>query len=992
MVMNVTRDSLEFGPYRLESGPNRLWRGPEEIALRPKSLKVLAYLAHRPGHLVTKDELREQVWGTIHVSNTRLRVTVHEVRTALRDSQDSPDYLETVPGCGYRFVAPNKTIAANDTGSRPDLALRRGSEPIVGRERELEYLFNRFLEADRGDRRLIFLGGEPGAGKTTLVNLFLERLAGRPYTVCALGQCVMHHGAGEAYAPVLESLGRLGRGSSGPAMIRVLERCAPMWLLQLPALVERGELERLQHQVLGATQGRMMRELNDALEQLTANQTLVLVLEDVHWTDTATMDLLTSIAQRPEPARLLIIGTYRPAEAIVSAPNFLTTMRELETHGQCQHFDLELLTPRAVAAYVSARIDDESSEDVATAVYERSDGNALFMVNLFDHMVETNALCRNNGRWIVDAASAALAQIPGGLRPFIERRLEALSGENRELLEVASVVGVEFTAVAACAGLTHSSQERCLERVEMHLESLASQAHLIVPRGTIELPDGTLTACYRFGHALYRDGLYEQISETRRMRLHRQVGECLRKAWDREEQEMAAVLAGHFELGRDPGNAARYRRLAGERALGLHAYYEAVENFQGALDAFDQIRNQPADGGPEDAVRWELEVCTALGTALAVTHGYGTPVVQKIHARALSLIEHPDDPAIQFPILFNQWTFCTSVADLTESKRLLIRMSDLVARTVNDEMALMFHSARLRSAFYSTEYVECADSVLQVLTLYDELWNHDLPRQYAQEEPGTIALGVDSWRLWLQGYPAQAATREREARELTKRLDSPFGRAFAWACSLVFLQFRGETAQVEQRANKLRRYSTEHGFPAWIAWADFFEGWVVGARRNGAEGIALMEKGLEGWRGAGLRIIEPYFLALLSEMCLNAGRIETAGERLAEARERVEKTGECWWEAELHRLEGEILLAAAGDGERGERAEACFRRALEVAGNQGATSLELRAALSLSRLGNSPDAHQLLSGIVSRFTEGHDTADLRAVQTQLALIHPPCDD
>ena len=991
-MMNMTRGTLEFGPYRLESEPDRLWRDSQEIALRPKSLKVLAYLARRPGRLVTKEELREQVWGTTHVSDTRLRVTVHEVRAALGDDQDSPEYLETVPGRGYRFVATDKTTALEDGWSTLDVPLLVGPEPVVGRERELEHLVNCFLEAKHGERRLVFLGGEPGVGKTTLVNLFLEHLAGRHHTICARGQCVMHYGAGEAYAPVLEALGRVGQESAGSGVIRVLERCAPMWLVQLPALVESKELERLQRQVQGATLDRMVRELNDALERLTTKDTLVLVLEDLHWSDVATLDLLAAIAQRPEPARLLIVGTYRPAEAILRAPAFRAMMRELEARGLCERLDLELLTPGAVAAYVSARIDGENSEDVATTVYERSDGNALFMVNLLEHLIEAHAVRGRNGRWVVDSASAALTQIPQGLRPFIERRLDALSDEDRELLEVASVVGVEFSAAAAFAGLPHSAEEQDPEHIETRLESLASQARLIDPCATTEWPDGTLSARYRFRHALYRDALYQQIPEARRARLHRRVGERLQKAWGGDSPEVSAVLADHFERGRDPGNAARYRRMAGERALGKHAYHEATRHFQAALEAFDQARSRPADGDPEDAVRWELEVCTALGTALAVTRGHGVPEVEKVHARALSLIKGLDDPATQFPTLFNLWTFSTSAADLTESERLVTRMSELVARTDNDEMALMFHSARLRIAFFRAEYAESADSVRQVLTLYDPLRDHDLPSRYAQDEPGSIALGVDAWRLWLQGYPAQAATRALEARELAKHLDSPYGRAFAWAWSLAALQFRGETAQLERRASELHRHCAEHDIATWIAWATFFEGWVVGARANEADGIALMEKGLGAWRGAGIRIVEPYLLALLSETCLRAGRIETASERLAEARDQVDKSGERWWEAELHRLQGEVLLAAADDGDRGDRAEACFRRALEVAGRQGATSLELRAALSLSRLGRSPDAHRLLGEVVGRFTEGHDTADLRAAQAQLSLIHPPTDD
>ena len=991
-MMNKARGTLEFGPYRLESGPYRLWRGSKEIALRPKSLKVLAYLAGQPGRLVSKDELREQVWGTSYVSDTRVRVTVHEVRVALGDGQDSANYLETVPGRGYRFLATNKIAVPDDSRSTPDVLLRGGSEPVVGRERELEYLVNRFLEANRGERRLIFLAGEPGVGKTTLVNLFLEHLAERPDTTCARGQCVMHFGAGEAYAPVLEALGRLGHEGSGPSLVRVLEHFAPMWLVQLPALVKPDDLERLQQQVLGATRDRMVRELNDALEQLSAKHTLVLVLEDLHWSDVATVDLLISIAQRLEPARLLIVGTYRPAEAVVNAPDFRTMVHELEGRGLCEHFALELLTHGDVATYVNARIDGESTEDIATTVYERSDGNALFMVNLFEHLVDANAICKRDGCWVVDGASATLAQIPEGLRPFIERRLEALSDEDRELLEAASVVGVEFTAAAVCAGLSHPGRELAPERIETRLESLVSDAHMIDPRETIEWPDGTLTARYRFRHGLYRDGLYEQLPEARRARLHRRAGERLQKAWGRDSRNVAAALAGHFERGREFNKAAQYRRVAGEQALGKHAYHEAARHLQAALDAFDQDRSRPADSEQEDAARWELEVRTMLGAVLNVTCGHADPEVKKVQSRARVLIDRVDDPVAQLQSLFNIWTFSTAAGELGESAQLVTRMLELAAATGKDELVLMPHSARARTCFLQAEFAESADSVRQVLTLYDPLRHGDLPKHYGHDEPAVISQGVDSWRLWLQGYPAQAATRVREACELAEHLDNPWGRAFARAWLLVLLQFRGDAAELYRRAGELHRVSAEHGFSLWIAWATFFEGWVAGTRANEADGITLMERGLDAWRGTGAHIIEPYFLSLLAETCLRAGRVDAAGEWLAEAFAQVEKSGERWWEAELHRLQGELLLAAAGNGARGDQAEACFRRALEVAGRQGATSLELRAALSLSRLGSSPDAHQLLSEIVGRFTEGHDTVDLRAAQTQLSLIDPPADD
>jgi adenylate cyclase len=610
---------------------------------------------------------------------------------------------------------------------------------------------------------------------------------------------------------------------------------------------------------------------------------------------------------------------------------------------------------------------------------------------VFDHLVQAQAIRKVDDRWSLDGAADALSHVPQGLRPFIQRRLDTLSAEERRILERASVVGVEFDAAALLPGTSSADPKQDPEDLESTLEALAARTRLIAGCGATEWPNGILSDRYRFCHDLYREGLYEEIPEARRGRLHRSVGERLRSAYGSEAGLLAPVLAIHFEEGRDAENAARFRRIAGERALGRHAYHEAAQHLQKALEAFGQARIQPGDRDPEDQIRWELEVCMALGTALLVTRGYTDPDVETIRSRARLLSERLDDPAAQIRTLFDLWTFSMTVADLAKSANLGTRMFELTAGTESDELALMCACARARLELWRGKLAESADAAQQVSTLYDPLRHRALFGRHGQDEAGVGTMGADSWRLWLQGYPAQAAARAREARELAELFGDPFGRVYAWSWSFGTLQLRGETAHLEERITDVHRVSAEHGFSVWIAWANFFEGWVVGARANEADGIALMERGLDAWRGAGAHIAEPYLLSLLSETCLRAGRIDAAGERMAEARARVEKTGERWWEAELHRLEGEVVLAAADDGgrDRADRAEACFRSALEIARRQQARSLELRAAHSLSRLwcrGRRDEARRLLGGVLETFTEGHDTADLREAREQMAQL------
>src|SRR5262245_17772839 len=324
---------LIFEPFRLDLTHGRLWRGHQLIALRRRSLAVLRYLAEHPGRLVTKAELRHQVWGDTHVTDTVLRVCVREIRAALGDSAAAPTYLETVEPHGYRFRV------AQELDGLPPVA----AGPIVGRQSEVHRLDAWFQRAATGTRQLVFVSGDVGMGKTTVVDLWLARLAAGSAgsgVRTGRGQCVEHYGAGEPYLPLFEALGHLARGPGGAEVLAVLRQYAPLWLVQLPGVVREAELERLQRQVQGATPGRMLRELADALEVLAADTPLVLVLEDLHWSDRSTVDCLGYVAQRRVSARLLVLGTYRPAEVVVREHPLRGLVQELCGRGQAAELRL----------------------------------------------------------------------------------------------------------------------------------------------------------------------------------------------------------------------------------------------------------------------------------------------------------------------------------------------------------------------------------------------------------------------------------------------------------------------------------------------------------------------------------------------------------------------------------------------------------------------------------------------------------------------------
>jgi len=379
--------SVQFGPFRLDAENACIWRGGEALHLTPKAFAVLRALLARPGRLVTKDELWQSVWPGIAVSDAALTVCIREIRQRLHDDAKAPRVIETVHRRGYRLIA--QTAREARTGMAVLASAERRAGPLVGRDAEVARLHERLARAAGGERQLVFVTGEAGIGKTRVVDAFLGRVAETDDARIARGLCIEYRGSGEPYLPVLDAIGRLCRGSEAERTLAVLGKYAPTWLEQLPGVVSAKLCETPQPLLIGATRDRMLREMADALEALSADRPLVLVLEDLHWSDHATLDLINWLARHRELTQLFLLGTYRPVDVIVRAHPLRAVASELAMHGLAEEMPLELLREADIARYLTLRLPGSEVRDgLVWVIHERTDGNPLFIVAVVDALVQ----------------------------------------------------------------------------------------------------------------------------------------------------------------------------------------------------------------------------------------------------------------------------------------------------------------------------------------------------------------------------------------------------------------------------------------------------------------------------------------------------------------------------------------------------------------------------------------------------------------------------
>ena len=801
-----------FGSFRLDLTDAGLWRAERPVPLRPKTFALLVYLVEHAGQLVTKEALFDAVWPETTVGDGVLKTSLGELRKALGETAKAPQWIATVHGRGYRFVAPvtmdevASPPAASAAHTAPLVTLASTPVPpftpvrsptaaphLVAREAEVTILHQWFAKALQGERHLGFITGEAGIGKTTLVDTFVAQLAGQESLWVGHGQCIEQYGAGEAYLPLLEALGQMGRGPEGPALVALLRQQAPSWLLQLPALLSPADYEALQRSAGGSTRERMLRELAEAVEALTAARPCVLVLEDLHWSDTATIEWLAYVARRRGPARLLVLGTYRPVEAIVRSHPVRPMMQELLVHDYGAELPLGEWSEAGVATYLTQRgAGAEVPTALARVLTQRTDGHPLFLVAVVDELIRQGLLQVGTAGWaLMGGLDAVTVGVPQSIRHLLEHQLAQLRPADQELLAAASVAGMEFAVAAVVAGVQHTGED-----VEAQCDALVRQHQMVQARGTVVWPDGTVTARYGFRHALYQELIYERVPMSRRVRWHQQIGTRLEASYGSQAREMAAELAVHFEHGRDYHRAVQYLQHAAETAGQRYAHREAIEYLRRALQSLQAMPQTP------QLLRQELEVQLALGPALMVTRGFAASEVADTYARAHQLCGQLGDQQRLFSVLFGLWRSAAqpgAVADSTGARGAAPQPGQrsgrpgAVRRSPRAIGANALHAGRGEAG---------VGALQQVVALYNP-HQHSALAVRCGYDPGVYARAMEGWVLWVLGYPEQALQRSHEALRLAREQSHPFTLSITLATVAVLQHIRreGDAALVHVQAS-----------------------------------------------------------------------------------------------------------------------------------------------------------------------------------------------
>ena len=861
----------------------------------------------------------------------------------------------------------------------------QGRGETVGRELEKAALRDEFTTAVSGRASMVCVSGEPGIGKTTLVEDFLYELQRGPSHLVARGRCSERLAGAEAYLPVLDALEDLLKDDPTGLIHASFDRNAPSWRRQV-APFDTGP---------GAappapSQERLKRELAAFIADISDTNPLVLFIEDIHWADASTVDLLAYVLTRLGNHRLLTIITFRPSELQLAQHPFLALKLDLQTKGIARELPLNFLTENEVRALLALRFPGGSlPPELARLVHARTEGNPLFVTDLADYLKAKDVIRETDGTWSMTGSLPDLERdLPESMRSMVQRKIGQLSETDSQLLVAASVQGYDFDSAVVAAAINADPAD-----VEERLVDLERIYTFVHRRDEHEFPDGTLTTRYRFVHVLYQNVLYGSLSVSRRVQLSKAVAEQILKFQKGAPGPFASELGFLFEAARDADRASQFFAAAARNAAKVFANQEAAVLARRGLALLAKVEES------SERQRRELALQTVLGTSLAATQGYAAADVLVAMARARVLAEELGQQPELAPIIWGLFAYYLVSGDMPEARTIADQYLRVAEGIGDPAMLIGAHIANGISLMYIGDMSGAIEHCNKAAKCYDREKRSVYHSMYRMD-PGVFLNSERARTLWIIGKPDTAL----EARDAALALgaDSPDPRSLAFA-----LLFAGVLHQLRREIDKCLDFSSrciavcdEHGIAQERVWAMAVHGWALAHSGKPDEGIKELEASIGIQRSRHAELNLTYALRQLAE-ALNVKGAYIAGRDAArEGLKLSERHGEVASKVELYRIMGESARALAKTGEVEAAThtrsgstlspEACFRAAVDLAIKQGAKSFELRSTVALARerhdRGLTAEAREMVQKIRAQFNEGLDTSDVRDADDFLRSI------
>jgi class 3 adenylate cyclase/predicted ATPase len=850
--------------------------------------------------------------------------------------------------------------------SRLEAAGSTGLTPLVGREQEVALLRERWAQVKDGLGQVVLLSGEAGIGKSRLVQVLKEHVATEPLAWLTPCQCSpsYQHSALYPWIDLLERVAlRFERQETPAQKLSRLEgflvqyglnlaEAMPLFapLLSLPLTPDYAPLLVSPEQ----QKQRTLHALLTILLRIAAQQPVLFVMEDLHWADPTTLEFLSLLVDQGPTACVLVLLTFRPD---FSPP---WTGRSHLTQVTLPRL------PRRQAAEMAGRVAHGKTlpAEVMAQVVAKTDGVPLFVEELTKMVLESGLLQEREERYELTGPLPPLA-IPTTLHDSLMARLDRLA-TVKALAQLGATLGREFSyellrAVAPWDEETlHQGLHQLVEAEFLYQQGLPPQA------------------AYLFKHALIQEAAYQSLLRSTRQQYHQRIAQVLEARFPTTVETQPELVAQHYTAAGLPAQAIPYWQRAGQHASARSAHLEAVSHLTTGIELLTTLPETP------ERTQHALTMHIALGASLLMTKGQSAPEVEQAYTQAYALCQQVGETPELVPVLFGLWRFYLGRAQFHTTREIGDTLLHLAHRAHDSALAVAAHYA-LGITWYFLGAFPVARQHLEEGVAHCTPDQRDAPVFRMGQDLGVACRVYAAATLWLLGCPEQALAYLDEALALAHALSHPFSLAWAQALAAMVYQFCRDMPAVQKQAETAVALATEQGFAVWTAYGTSVGGWVLAMQGQGEARLEQVRQGIAAWRATGGVTNVPYLCTLLAEVCERLGHTADGLQALAEAHTLVEQYDERWWEAEVCRLRGVLLLRQPGTPQA--EAEAYFQRALDVARRQEAKSLELRAATSLARLwqhqGKQATARELLAPIYGWFTEGFDTADLQDAKVLL---------